>query len=92
MHVGMSIITQILHEYPFTQVLNCRTLVSVYYSFIFHYLLYCIEIWGGAVITYKDVLIKLQKKIVRTMVSASYNAHTTPNIKQEASQPDSSAV
>ena len=43
--------------------------------------MYCIEIWGGAVTAYKDVLIKLQKKIVRTMVSASYNAHTTPILK-----------
>ena len=38
----------------------------------------CIEIWDGAVTAYKDVLIKLQKKIVQTMVSTSYNAHTTP--------------
>ena len=61
--------------------LNCRTLVSLYYFFIYPYLMYCIEIWDGAVTTNKDVLIKLQNKIVQTIGSAPYNTHTTPILK-----------
>ena len=34
--------------------------------------------WAGALSSYKDVLIKIQKKIVRVVVSASYNAHILP--------------
>jgi hypothetical protein len=40
--------------------------------------MYCIEVWGGALSSYKDVLIKIQNKFVRVMVSASYNAYTSP--------------
>ena len=64
--------------YKARKLLNVSTLVSLYYAFIYPYLMYCIEVWGGALSSYKDVLIKIQKKIVRVMVSASYYAHTSP--------------
>ena len=38
--------------------------------------MYCIEVCGGPMPSFKDVLIKIQRKIVRAMVSVSYNAHT----------------
>ena len=62
--------------------LNVTTLVSLYYAFIYSYLIYCIEVWGGALSCYRDVLIKIQKKIVRVVVSASYNPHTLPILKK----------
>ena len=64
------------------KLLNVSTIVSLYYAFIYPYLMYCIEVWGGALSSYKDVLIKIQKKIVRVMVSASYYAHTSPIFKK----------
>ena len=52
--------------------LNITTLISLYYAFIYSYLMYGVEVWDGALSSYKDVLIK----IVRVMVSASFHAHT----------------
>jgi len=43
--------------------------------------MYRVEVWCGALWFYKDVFIKIQKIIVRILVSASYNAHATPSIK-----------
>ena len=45
--------------------------------------MYCIEAWSGALSSYKDVLIKIQKKIVGGTFSASYNAHTPQYLKTE---------
>jgi len=50
------------------KLLNITTLILLYYAFIYPYLRYCVEVWGGALSSYKDVLIKIQKKIVRVMV------------------------
>ena len=41
---------------------NKKTLITLYYSFIFPYLIYCNEIWGNACQTHLDPLIKLPKK------------------------------
>jgi len=42
--------------------------------------MYYVEVWGGALSSYKDVLIKIiQNNIVRVMVI--FNAHT-PSIKK----------
>ena len=49
---------------------------TLYYSMIFPYLIYGITLWGA---TYKSSVNKLtvmQKKVIRAMVSAKYNAHT----------------
>ena len=43
---------------------NRKTLLNLYHSFIFLYLIYCVEIWGNAADIYLLPLIKLQKKIV----------------------------
>ena len=42
--------------------LNRKVLVNLYNTFVFPYLIYCIEIWGNACDTHLDPLIKLQKK------------------------------
>ena len=48
---------------------------KLYYSYIYPYLIYCIEVWGISLHTH------LQKKIVRIMTSSSYYAHTAPIFK-----------
>ena len=55
---------------------NKKTLLNLYYAFIFPYLIYCVEIWGNAANIYLDPLIKLQKKIIRVITFSQYLAHT----------------
>ena len=50
----------------------------MYYSLIYPYLSYCVEVWGGASNKLISTLFKLQKKAVRIIVSAPYKAHTRP--------------
>jgi len=55
---------------------NQKTLITLYYSFIYPYLTYCIEIWGSAANTHLFPLLKLQKKFVRIATNSNYLAHT----------------
>ena len=41
--------------------LNRRILVNLYYTFVYPYLIYCVEIWGHACNIYLDPIVKLQK-------------------------------
>ena len=59
-------------------IFNYNTLLTLYYSFIFPYLLYCIEVWGSSNITLFQSVFKLQKRAVRIIVSANFKAHTDP--------------
>ena len=54
------------------------TLITLYYSLIYPYLSYCVEVWGGASNKIISTLFKLQRKAVRIIVSAPYKAHTRP--------------
>jgi hypothetical protein len=45
--------------------LNSNTLLTLYYSFVYPHLLYCIESWGNACDTYLLPILKLQKKVLR---------------------------
>ena len=54
------------------------TLVTLYYSFLYPYLIYCTEVWGGANITDINSLFKVQKRIIRIIVSAKFKEHTGP--------------
>ena len=55
---------------------NRKTLLNLYHSFIFPYLIKCVEIWGNAADIYLLPLIKLRKKIVQAITFAKYLAHT----------------
>ena len=56
--------------------INLSTLVTLYHSFIYPYLTYCLEVWGGAGDVYLLSLFKLQKRVVRIMTSLPHRAHT----------------
>ncbi len=60
------------------KVLKRSTLLSLYYCFIYPYFTYCIEVWGGACDNLLFPLFKLQKKILRIILSSSFRAHTAP--------------
>ena len=53
--------------YKIRNFLDKSTLLNMYYSLVFPYLIYCIEIWGNASAVQLDALIKIQKKCVRTI-------------------------
>ena len=62
-----------------------QTLIQIYYSMIYSHLRYCITTWGSASKTTLMPLIKLQKRIVRTIGGCYYRDHTEP-IFQEMKQ------
>lgn len=54
------------------------TLLTIYNSLILPYLTYGILVWG----TNADKMLKLQRKSVRVITNAKYNAHTDPIFKK----------
>ena len=52
--------------------LDKNTLRNLYFTFIYPYLIYCIEIWGNTNDTHLNPIIKIQKK-----VSEQYRLHIT---------------
>ena len=60
------------------KVFNLPTLITLYNSFIFPHLIYCIEVWGNAPDIYLTSLLNLQKKVVRIMRSAHYLSESAP--------------
>ena len=55
-----------------------KTLITLYNSFLYPYMNYCVSIWGNTYDSYLDPLIKLQKRAVRVLVGAERNSHTDP--------------
>ena len=53
-------------------------LLFFYYSFVFSYFIYSIEIWGNASAVHLDALIKIQKKCVCTISFSEFLALTHP--------------
>ena len=49
-------------------------LINLCYAFIFPYLIYCVEVWGKALSTHTQPLIKLQNKIIRIITNSHFLA------------------
>ena len=58
--------------------LDKRTLLNLYYTFVYPYMIYCNHVWGNTCKTYVEKLVKLQKRAIRIVTSSKYNAHTAP--------------
>ena len=56
-----------------------RSLINLYYSFVYPYLIYCIEAWGSA--CHLRPLLLTQKKVIRVITFLPYLAHTDPIFK-----------
>ena len=54
------------------------TLISLYYSLIYPYLIYCNLIWGSTFETHLRPLIILQKRAIRVINKVHYLQHTSP--------------
>lgn len=60
-----------------------ESLLTLYYTFIYPYLMYCLEIWGKTFMSYLDPIFKLQKRIVRLITGSKiYNENTLPMFKE----------
>ena len=55
-----------------------NVLKNIYHSLIYPYFTYCNLVWGSALSTHTDILIKLQKKAVRSISKVGYLDHTGP--------------
>jgi len=64
--------------YKAKKLLKWETLITLYYSFIYPYLIYCIENWGYAAKIHMDSLVKVQKRIIRVISSSNFRDHTAP--------------
>ena len=58
--------------------LDNHTLRSMYFTFIYPYLIYCVEVWGNTHDCHLNPLIKIQKKSIRTITLSHYLDHTAP--------------
>ena len=58
--------------------LDRKTLIHLYNSFVFPYLIYGVEVWGNTNAVHLDPTIKIQKKVVRTITFSHYLQHTEP--------------
>ena len=57
-------------------------LISLYYSFVYPYLIYCSHVWGLACKTYMITLFLLQKRIIRIIAGVNRRSHTDPIFKK----------
>ena len=62
-------------------IFNTSTLITLYYSFIYPYISYCIEVWGTAAKLYTDSILKLQKSCCRLITGSSKRASSAPLFK-----------
>ena len=53
-------------------------LVTLYYSFVYPYLNYCLEVWGKATENIFSKIFKLQKRAIRIISNMPWRAHTSP--------------
>ena len=60
------------------KILMQKTLLDLYYTFIYPYLTYCNEVWGNVNPTTLMPLVLLQKRAVRIITCSKYRAHTGP--------------
>jgi len=62
--------------------LNKNCLITLYYSFVYPHLNYCIILWGSASKTTLNNLLLLQKRAARLIDNCDYRSHTDPLFKQ----------
>ena len=61
--------------------INKDTLITLYYSFVYPYFLYCNHIWGSCCAKNLNRLFVLQKKAIRIICSANRRSHSAPLFK-----------
>ena len=77
-HVKHKIARSVGILYKIRHYLNKETLLNMYYTFVFPYLIYGIEIWGSVPLNHINPLKKIQKKCVRAITFSEYLAPSEP--------------
>ena len=62
--------------------LKRNTLIKLYHSYIYPYLIYCIEAWGNATHCHLKPLYLTQKKVARIISFSNYNTSSIDIFKQ----------
>ena len=58
------------------------TLKNLYFTCVYPYLIYCVEVWGNACDTHLEPIIKMQKRCIRTITFSCYFEQTEPLFKE----------
>ena len=53
--------------YKCRRIMDNKELVSMYNCFVLPYLLYCLPLWGGSVVSKNDLIVKIQNKVMRVI-------------------------
>ena len=62
--------------------LHVKTLLLLYYSFIYPQMTYCVEVWGCTYATYLQSISKIQRKVLRIIYSLPYYKSTQEVFKE----------
>ena len=68
--------------YKLRPYLSQKSLIGLYYTFLYPYFTYCNEIWGNACKTYLNRLIMIQKRAIRLICYKSKYAPTNKIFKE----------
>ena len=63
-------------------VLNRETLITLYYSFVYPYYMYCNQVWGSCTSRNITRLHVLQKKAIRIICHVKHRSHTEPLFRE----------
>ena len=63
------------------EVFHAETLKTLYYTFLYPYFSYCIEVWGNTYCSYLDPLAKLQNRAIRLITGCGIRARLFPLYK-----------
>ena len=58
--------------------LHRSSLITLYYSFAYPYLIYCNHVWGNNYASTLEKIMIVQKRLIRTITCSPYRAHTAP--------------
>ena len=64
--------------YKIRKFVNKKTLINLYYTFIYPYFSYCNEVWGSAYSCHLKRLTTLQKRAIRIIGNTNRTEHTDP--------------
>ena len=57
---------------------STETLTSLYYSFVYPYITYCIHVWGSTFQTHLNKMVVLQKRIIRIIAGVNRRTSSKP--------------
>ena len=77
-HISSKISKTIGIFYKLRYIIPEKSLINLYYSLIYPYLIYCNTIWGKASETFINQLFLLQKRLVRIITNSEFLAHSDP--------------